>query len=80
MPSQINHRALLGGQRARLYKTLILRIVSTGLLCGSLFLVAGCGSSPQAESSDPSVQTIRGDSDRFFQKMEKEEAAHEKKP
>lgn len=38
----------------------------------------GCSSSPKS-STDPSKQEIQGDADRFFNKMEKEEAKKEAK-
>ena len=34
---------------------------------------AGCSSGPEETSSSRKTQDVRGDSDRFFQKMEQEE-------
>ena len=38
-----------------------------------VFLGVGCSSGPEEPSSSPTTQDARGDSDRFFQKMEQEE-------
>ena len=41
------------------------------LICTVLF---GCANQPkESTTSQPTVQDVRGDSDRFFQKMESEE-------
>ena len=40
------------------------------------YVVGGCSSTPEQTSSTPTNQDIRGDSDRFFHKMEHEEKNH----
>lgn len=37
------------------------------------FLGLGCSSTPEEASTSRTTQDVRGDSDRFFQKMEHEE-------
>ena len=38
-----------------------------------LFLGTGCSSAPEEASNSRTIQDVRGDSDRFFQKMGEEE-------
>ncbi len=52
----------------RKWKIMALMII--GLIA---FLGAGCSSTPEEPSSSRTTQDVRGDSDRFFQKMEQEE-------
>jgi hypothetical protein len=54
-------------------------IVRWGMVLGIAFLLYGCGSSPEAPDTTPTTSEIRGDSDRFFEKMQKEEAANKEK-
>ena len=44
---------------------------------GGILVVQGCSSAP--EPDPPTTSEIRGDSDRFFQKMQKEEDANKSK-
>ncbi len=49
------------------------QIVLMGALGLVVLLGVGCSSVPEEPSSSRTTQDTRGDSDRFFQKMEKEE-------
>jgi len=49
------------------------QIVAFVVLGVVVFLGVGCSSGPEEPSSSRTTQDTRGDSDRFFQKMEKEE-------
>ncbi len=47
-----------------------------GLICCGCGLFIGCTSQPKETAGpQPSVQDVRGDSDRFFHKVEEEEKA-----
>lgn len=48
-------------------------VFSLVILGGMFFLGVGCSSTPEEPPSSRTTQDTRGDSDRFFQKMEKEE-------
>ena len=52
-----------------------MNMVFTGFLLLSFVFGgwAGCSSTPEESPSSPTKQDMRGDSDRFFQKMEQEE-------
>ena len=52
-------------------------LVGVGIVLGSS-LMGGCSSPPEA-GPVPSKQEIQSDADRFFNKMEKEEAKKEAK-
>jgi len=49
------------------------QIVAFVVLGVVVFLGVGCSSGPEESSSSSPEQEARGDSDRFFQKMEQEE-------
>ena len=49
------------------------QIVALVVLGVVVFVGVGCSSGPEEPSSSRTTQDTRGDSDRFFQKMEKEE-------
>ena len=63
--------------RGHLIKTTAWTLAVLGLALNASLLV-GCSSPPEA-GPVPSKQEIQSDSDRFFNKMEKEEAKHEAK-
>ena len=46
---------------------------------GGLLLVQGCSSAPEPTTEPKTTQEIRGDSDRFFNKMQEEEDANKSK-
>lgn len=54
-------------------------IVRLGMVLGVALLLYACGSSPEPPPTPPTTQEIRGDSDRFFEKMQKEEDANKSK-
>ncbi len=49
------------------------QIVALVVLGVVVILGVGCSSGPEESSSSRTTQDTRGDSDRFFQKMEQEE-------
>ncbi|MCH7615164.1 MAG: hypothetical protein IH978_05440 [Nitrospinae bacterium] len=49
------------------------QIVALVVLGVVVILGVGCSSGPEEPSSSRTTQDTRGDSDRFFQKMEQEE-------
>ena len=51
-------------------------VVGGAVFLLGVFWMGGCSSAPKAQS-DPSKQEVQADSDRFFMKMEKEEAKKE---
>lgn len=51
-------------------KTQVVVLVIMGMM---VFFVAGCSSTPEEPSSSRTTQDVRGESDRFFQKMGEEE-------
>lgn len=51
----------------------IRRMLLAGLLLTGMFLV-GCSSAPEPQP-EPSKKEVQQDSDRFFEKMKKEESA-----
>ena len=64
-------------ERGNLVKTAARTLAGVGLVLSASWLV-GCSSTPEA-GPDPSKQEIQSDADRFFNKMEKEEAKKEAK-
>lgn len=49
------------------------QVFALAILGGMLFFLGGCSSTPEEPSTSRTTQDVRGDSDRFFQKMEHEE-------
>lgn len=50
------------------------RLIGSLIVLGLVFGAGvGCSSTPEESDTSRSIQDVRGDSDRFFQKMEKEE-------
>ena len=68
-------RGMRNPERGNLVKTAALTLVGVGLVLNASWLV-GCSSPPET-GPVPSKQEIQSDSDRFFNKMEKEEAKKE---
>ena len=68
-------RGMRNPERGNLVKTSVVTLVGVGLVLNAAWLV-GCSSHPET-GPVPSKQEIQSDSDRFFNKMEKEEAKKE---
>ena len=64
-------------ERGNLRKMIAMTLAVVGLVLSASWLV-GCSSPPEA-GPVPSKQEIQSDADRFFNKMEKEEAKKEAK-